>query len=238
MPPPDHRPPLEPPAPPPRAFAQGVGTVFQFVGVILFLSSMFLCCGTSFLGKQTATRSDLAKVGWHLAGDPVDAPTYSAQRASAACMMAAVFFGLALAGIGLGLQAQTPRAPAAAAAVAALATIFWLVHMIFFATVLHSIPLTMLCAAMAILFAALLGLSIGAMKDYRRTPPPVGLELLPKDYVIPYSHMHQDPPEVRLAKELEDRRQKLAVQQAEVQMLEARLRRKMDRPDRTQDTPE
>jgi predicted membrane channel-forming protein YqfA (hemolysin III family) len=223
--------------PPPRAFAQGVGTVFQFVGVIFFLCSMFLCCGTSFLGKQTAMRSDLAKVGWHLAGDRADAPAYSAQRASAACMMAAVFFGLALAGIGLGLQAQSRRAPASATVVTALATLFWLVHAIFFAQVLHSILMTTLCAALTILFGVLLGLSIGAVADFRRAPPPVGLEILPKDYIVPYSHMHQDPPEVRLARELEERREKLAVQQAEVHMLEARLRRKMNQPDRTDDTP-
>jgi hypothetical protein len=39
--------------------------------------------------------------------------------------------------------------------------------------------------------------------------------------------MHQDPPEVRLARELEQRRQRLAVQQKELELLEQKLRRKI-----------
>jgi hypothetical protein len=37
-----------------------------------------------------------------------------------------------------------------------------------------------------------------------------------------------DPPEVRLAAELEQRRQRLAVQQKELEMLEEKLKRKLD----------
>jgi len=197
----------------------------------MFLCSMFACCGMSLIGKQTAMQSDWATVGWHRVADPADAPAYSAQRAAGACMMAAVFFGLALAGIGLGLQAQHRHAPASATLVTALATIFWLVHAIFFARVLHSIVLTILCGALTLLFGSLLAFALGAMKDFRRDPPPPGLEVLPKDYQIPYSHMHQDPPEVRLARELEERRQKLAVQQAELKMIEERLRRRISESD-------
>src|SRR2546430_7645665 len=87
---------------PPRAFTQGVGTVFQFVGGTLFVASMLVGCASSFLGKDVAMRTSLTTVGWH---------SYSAQRATTVCMMAAVFFGLALAGIGLGLQAQSRRSP-------------------------------------------------------------------------------------------------------------------------------
>jgi hypothetical protein len=62
----------------------------------------------------------------------------------------------------------------------------------------------------------------------RNNPPPPDFEVLPPDYKVPYSHLHQDPPEVRLAKELEARRQKLAVQQKELEMLEQKLHRKLD----------
>ena len=56
-------------------------------------------------------------------------------------------------------------------------------------------------------------------------PPPAGLSILPEGYQIPYSHLHQDPPEVRLAKELEDRRRKLEIQQKELEALEERIKK-------------
>ena len=40
---------------------------------------------------------------------------------------------------------------------------------------------------------------------------------------------NEDPPEVRLARELEQRRQRLAVEQKELEMLEEKLRKKMER---------
>ena len=61
----------------------------------------------------------------------------------------------------------------------------------------------------------------------RKNPPPIGHEVLPGDYRIPYSHMHQDPPEVRLAKELEERKQRLLVQQKELEALEERIKRSL-----------
>jgi hypothetical protein len=64
----------------------------------------------------------------------------------------------------------------------------------------------------------------------KSNPPPPGHEILPADYKVPYSHYHVDPPEVRLAAELEQRRQRLAVQQKELEMLEERLKRKLDEP--------
>jgi hypothetical protein len=74
----------------------------------------------------------------------------------------------------------------------------------------------------------LFGLSVGAVREMSRNPPPAGHEILPGDYKIPYSHYHDDPPEVRLAAELDQRRQRLAVQQKELEMLEEKLKRKLD----------
>jgi hypothetical protein len=54
--------------------------------------------------------------------------------------------------------------------------------------------------------------------------------VLPPDYKIPYSHQHEDPPEVRLAAELEQRRQRLAVQQKELEEFEKKLKRKFEEP--------
>ena len=70
-----------PPPPPPRAFTQGVGTVFQSVGVVLFVLSMFVCCSSSLLGKPAMMNQRLTSIGWRVGGG-----MYSAQRALAACM--------------------------------------------------------------------------------------------------------------------------------------------------------
>lgn len=211
----------------PRAFTQGVGTVYQFVGVTLFAASMLVCCGSGLISKSVAERRDLMAVGWNLPlpGGP---NLYSAQRAITVCVLVAVFLGIALAGLGLGLQAQAPRAPAGAVAVATFAALFWAVHAVFFRTTVGSIGLAAGAGAMALLFAALAAFAVGAWREMRRDPPPPGHEVLPPDYKVPYSHMHQDPPEVRLARELEQRRQRLAVQQKELEMLEDRVRRKLE----------
>jgi hypothetical protein len=221
-----------PPGPPPRAFTQGVGTVFQFVGVLLFLASMFVCCGSGLISKDVAERHDLTAVGWGSRG--LGGPgqgrgvAYSAQRAISLSVTLAVFFGLALAGIGLGLQAQGRVAPYGAVATCAFALVFWGMQTVFFAQKLHSILLAGLCFVLFALFGALTGLAAGAVREMRRSPPPPGHEILPADFQVPYSHLHQDPPEVRLARELEQRRERLAVQQKELEMLENRLRRKLD----------
>jgi hypothetical protein len=81
---------------------------------------------------------------------------------------------------------------------------------------------------MAGLFVFLLMLAINAAREMRANPPPPGHEILPADYKIPYSHYHPDPPEVRLAAELQQRRERLAVQQKELEMLEEKLKRKLD----------
>ena len=63
----------------------------------------------------------------------------------------------------------------------------------------------------------------------RQNPPAAGHEVLPPGYKVPYSWYHQDPPEVRLAHELEQRRERLAVQQKELEMLEEKLKKEKDK---------
>src|SRR5438067_2411178 len=120
-----------PPPPPPRAFSQGVGLLIQVVGGTLFLISFFTCCGSSLISKDVATHSDLTRIGWHFAGDRPGEPTYSAQKALTISMFGAVFFGLALAGMGLGLQAESPRAPIMGIALTVIATVFWCTQTVF-----------------------------------------------------------------------------------------------------------
>lgn len=228
---PDPQPHDSPNEPPPRAFTQGVGTVFQFTGVTLFLVMMSTCCLSSLLGKETATDPSRTRLGWHLPHDPPDAPTYSYARAMTLSVSLGVFFGMALAGIGLGLQAQRRRAPLAAIACAGAGTIFWLMQTAFAIYPLRSFLLTPIALLLAATFAVLLALAVGAYREMRSNPPAEGLEDLPADYQMPHSHLHADSPEVRLAKELAERRQRLAVQQKELEALERRLKRKLEHKD-------
>ena len=215
-----------PEGPVPRAFTQGVGTVYQFFGVTLFLASMFVCCGSSLISKNVAQRRDLMEVGWAL---PLPgSPFYSVQRAMTVSVLLAVFFGVALAGIGLGLQAQGRAAPYGATGVSAFAAVFWLLHAVFFATTVGSAGFTVVATWLALVFGVLTGFAVVSMREMRLDPPPAGHEILPADFRVPYSHLHEDPPEVRLARELDQRRERLAVQQKELEMLEARLQRKLD----------
>ncbi len=217
---------------PPRAFTQGVGTVFQVVGVLLFLLMMTICCGSGLLSPSVAEHTDLTQVGWGTwldtadAAHPVQRPVYSGQRAVTICVTCAVVFGMALAGLGLGLQAQNRAAPAGALAVTAFASVFWLVHLVFFVQKLPSVLLGILGCLLFALFATLTALAAVAWREMRRNPPAASFEILPADYKVPYSHLHEDPPDVRLAKELEQRRQRLAVQQKELEMLEQRMKRR------------
>ena len=66
------------------------------------------------------------------------------------------------------------------------------------------------------------------MIEMRKNPPPEGHDVLPPGYKIPYSHYHADPPEVRLAAELAQRRERLAVQQKELEALEAKIKRSLE----------
>jgi hypothetical protein len=210
------------PSPPPRAFTQGVGTVFQFVGVSVFLVFMSTCCLSALLSKQAATGTALSSVGWG---------SYTAQRAVSIGVMIGVLMGIAWAGIGLGLQAQRRWSAPAGIVSCGLPAVFWIVHTIFFFVRTGSILLTVIAALLSILCLVLLGFAISSFREMRRNPPPVGFEVLPADYKVPYSHMHQDPPEVRLSRELEQRRQKLEVQQKELEMLEQKLHDKLKQKD-------
>jgi signal transduction histidine kinase len=213
---------LHPTPPPPRAFTQGVGTVFQWFGVLLFLAMMFVCCSSSLLSKDTATHSDWRTIGWG---------NYSAQFATTLTVTLGVFFGIGLAGVGLGLQAQNPRTPWLAIVLTLIGALFWIVQTIFFASTVRSVVLTGSCAILALVFIALFALAVTATREMLRDPPPAGFEVLPADYKVPYSHMHQDPPDVRLAAELQQRRERLEVQQKELEALEERIRRRMKQND-------
>ena len=151
---------------PPYAFTQGVGTVFQFVGVTLFLISFFICCCSSLLGKDTATHSGLTNIGWHRAGDPADQPSYSAQRALTITLPASLCYGMALAALGLGLQGLNKAAATGAVFVNVFSLVVWLVQLVFFASIWW-IGMSILCTLLVMLAILMLIFSIGAWKELK-----------------------------------------------------------------------
>src|SRR3954464_14390370 len=84
---------LPPEGVPPRAFAQGVGLVFQATGVGLFVLSMFVCCGSSLLSKDVATSVSLQERGWRwsASAQPDGFADYSVQRAVTVSLAFALF---------------------------------------------------------------------------------------------------------------------------------------------------
>jgi lysylphosphatidylglycerol synthetase-like protein (DUF2156 family) len=217
----------QPVAAPPRAFSQGVGTLFQTVGGLIFLVFTFFCCGSALTSKEWATHPAREKVGWGSVSGSGRA-LYSAKDWMTATVAAGVILGLAAAGLGLGLQADKRRAAVAAVALTLLGLAFWIVQGVFAAQAMRSIVLCALCFALAAVFTLLCVLAIGAAGELAKNPPSIGQEVLPADYQEPFSHLHQDSPEVRIANEIAQRRQKLEVQQKELEALERRLKRRME----------
>ena len=184
----------------------------------MFLILFSTCCLSGLLSRDSATHTNLTSIAWG---------NYSAQRAISISLFVGIVLSMAIAGLGLGLQAQRPTSAMMSTLVTAIGSTFWLFHTIFFAIAMRSIVMTLIAFVFAIVFIILFVLSIGGWREMLHTPPPAGFELLPNDYKIPYSHQHQDPPEVRLARELEDRRRKLQIQQKELDMLEEKLHKKL-----------
>jgi len=174
---------------PPRAFTQGVGTVYQVVGATLFLVMMFVCCGSGLMSMETAKREDLAQIGWRVLGP--DGPMYSAQKAISVALTVAVGLGVAVASIGLGLQGTRPKSPVMAVVVSGIGTGFWLFHTLFFAMAMKSIWLAGVCGVLLIVFGGLLALAVASFREMRRDPPPPDQTILPAGYKVPYSHLHE-----------------------------------------------
>ena len=180
---------------------------------------MLVCFSSGLLSSSTVIRQDLTEIGWG---------GYSVQRAITVSLCVGIFCGIAMAGFGLGMQATHRRTPIAAGMVTGLGGAFFLLHTYFFATTWGSWKLSILCAVFGLMLLGMAALAAVAVSDMRKSPPAKGFNVLPKEFKVPYSHMHQDPPEVRLARELEQRKEQLAVQHKELEMMEEKLKRKLD----------
>src|SRR6185436_16979889 len=148
--------------------SQGVGTVFQFVGVIMFLVMMFVCCGSGLISKDVATQSNLTHIGWGI---------YTAQKALTMGVFLGVLLGMALACVGLGLQAQSRVAAPAGVVISANGAILFAVNTIFSAVAVRSILFTLIAMVLTGTFAILFALVLAAAKEMKRNPPPADLDV-------------------------------------------------------------
>lgn len=212
--------------PPPRAFSQGTGVLLQTVGMALFLSS---CCLCSLAGTWDTLLSRPEVLERLAANQPLGVPIHALLRqpAHAGVMLMVMFTtvgGLAMAAFGLGLQAQRRRsawgalgtvlALLAILAVAGVAIWFGRAHWVI--RLWHAV----LTGAVAVLA----GFVWAALQEMRAHPPPIGIDVLGPDAKIPYSVYHDDPPEMRLAKELAQRRARLEAEKEELEKIERDLR--------------
>lgn len=214
---------------PPRAFAQGTGVLLQTVGTLLFLSTCCVC-SSSFLWDPVPAQSVTLERARQQMQEP-RSPRWSlgqlrrepAKAGLAIMVMAMTVGGLALASLGLGLQAD--RRGAAVGAVATclilLAVLIaggaglWMGQAAIITRIWHGVLL--------LIVVTLTGFTIRAWLEVRAAPAPLDVDVIPPGTKIPYSFYHDDPPEVRLAREIAERRARLEQEQRDLDKLERDL---------------
>jgi hypothetical protein len=223
-------PPPPPHSPPPRAFAQGTGWLLQTVGILLFAANCCVCSMTG-LWDPVASRSDIIHQidsGRQLGMTVQRLFENPAKAGYMLTVVASTVGGLAMAVLGLGLQADRRRAAAGAMAcvgaltaiVLAAGVLLWVGHGPWEARAWNAVLVAVLLVAS--------GFTWQALREVAANPPPANIDIVPAGKKIPYSFYHDDPPEVRLAKELENRRAKLDVERAEIEKMEEELKKRTE----------
>jgi hypothetical protein len=218
-------------SPPPRAFAQGTGVVLQTVGILLFLTNCCVCSLTG-LWDPVASRAEILnqiETGQPLARTLKSAFETPAKAGYMLTVISSTVGGLAMAVLGLGLQ--TDRRLAAAGAMASVAAfaalmiaagvLLWVGHAPWATKGWNALLVVILLVAA--------GFTWHALREVQATPPPANIDIVPPGKKIPYSFYHDDPPEVRMAKELENRKAKLETERAEIEKIERELKDRGDK---------
>ena len=219
--------PTDPASPSPRAFAQGVGVVFQTAGVIMALSSCVIC---ALSGKWDPV-SDRAQVLRQMQqGDMLGVPAERLwhEPARAGLMLTVVFTtvgGLALAGFGLGLQSETPRA-----AWGALISVTLLAAVLIAAGVglwIGQAPWLARCwhALLTGLVLVLLGFALVAWRQVMAHPPPPGLHAVPPGFDVRDVMAGEKPSRMLI----EQMRARIQAEQRELERLERELENRPDK---------
>jgi hypothetical protein len=219
-------PPAPSPAPPPRAFAQGTGVLLQTIGVTLFLLNCCIC-STGFLWDQKPASLEILDQARQqgLSASAMQDP------AKLGVMLTVVFStvgGLAMAACGLGLQSERRRAAWGAFGTVLVLSLILLSGGAALWIGGASLAAKLWNAALTLVALISLGFTWVALRQVIANPPPPDVDVVPPGTKIPYSFYHDDPPDVRLAKELAQRRAKLDAERREIDKMEQDLRDKQE----------
>ena len=223
--------------PAPRAFAQGTGVVLQTVGVILFLITCCVCSLSFVWDPARAPWEALTPEAMQTSERPTRLGEALAHPGRAGLMLTIATMsvgGLALAAFGLGLQ--TDRGLAAWGAAITAAAMLALLVIAGTGLWIGAAPIGVRIGhgVLTLLVIALNGFAFAALRQVRSDPPPANIDVVPPGTKIPYSFYHDDPPEVRMRKELDRRRTQLEAEKAEINRLTAELEEKSRSDDATE----
>lgn len=224
-------PPGSPATPPPRAFAQGTGVLLQTVGMILFFCSCCICALTPTWDERITSPMEIEQAirdnrpGVHSIRAALSSPARAGYVFTVTC---STLGGLALAGFGLGLQADRGRSALGAVATAVGVESVLLLSGVGLWVGSAPIPATLLNLLMLLVYAILLAFCVAAYRQVKATPPPADIDIVPPGTKIPYSFYHDDPPDVRLARDIAARQAKLDAEQKELDRLQRELDSKRD----------
>jgi len=215
--------------PPPRAFAQGAGLLLQTIGAILLMTNCCIC-STAFMwdpqrppdqARENITDQTAFSKLQHLLDQP-------GRTGLMLTIVGATVCGLALMGFGLGLQSDRRRSATGALATGVVFTLLMLAAAAALWTGEATLTARLWQALLTVLAVVVTGFALAAWREVRANPPPDDVDLLPPDFKIPYSMYHDDPPDVRLAKEIANRRAHLEAEQRELEQLERELKGRQD----------
>lgn len=211
--------------PPPRAFAQGTGVVLQTVGILLFLTN---CCAFTLTGLWDKVISRTDVIERIDAGRPLGMSLERmfenpAKAGYMLTVMSSTVGGLAMAVLGLGMQADRRRAAAGALASVAATSAVMLAAGVLLWVGSASWGARGWNAVLVLILLTCVGFTWHALREIHAAPPPLNIDIVPPGKKIPYSFYHDDPPEVRLARELENRKAKLDAERNEIERIEREL---------------
>lgn len=179
------------PAASPRAFAQATGLILQLVGIVLTLGT---CCWWSFTGltqKKLSPDSQPASLG-----DIVSAAD-ALQIWSMAAVCVSFAGGLALAAIGLGLQAEKRRSGTIASWTAGAGAAFWFAYFAYALTHSAGIGRMVWIVLMLLAWGLCAVLSVISADELKRNPPPPDLGKAPADLKPDRLIDREMPPDLR-----------------------------------------
>jgi len=227
--------------PPPRAFSQGVGLLMQTVGVIMFLTTCCICGTSGLWDPARPPQEAIDQVPTDLQTPHVVSPLglddMLEQPAKAGLMLLVVTMsvgGLAMAGFGLGLQAQRRESGIGSLITCSLCLLTLILAGLGLWSGDGSAVARITHAFLTLLMLVMVGFTWTGWQEIRKNPPPGDIDIVPPGTKIPYSIYHDDPPDVRMAKELAQRRAKLEAEQRELEKMEEALKNQQAENDRKQ----